>query len=282
MNHALITLCCGRSVAKLHEENTLLRSSVCQYKRAASEAYRDGVSAIARLTRDLKFQQQISLSLGRALDQARKESNQSKREIASLVELAHNDPLTGLLNRRGLAEHLAGIASAFSHAGKEDEISGHHQSLECRVVYIDLDGFKSINDTQGHDKGDEVLKSFADLLRQVFARHADLVVRPGGDEFIVIMPNSDLSTSVKRAQAVLDSMSRNESFRIQGTTTPENSISASIGIAPMVLHAEAGGLSRGMIESLLAKAIKRADHAMLDIKKSGKSGIGIARTNDAD
>lgn len=282
MTHTWVTFWFGRSLAEIREENIVTRSSAMQFKRAASETYQIGRSMIATLVRDLRNQHQISLSLGCALDQARGELAQAQGENAILVELAHNDPLTGLLNRRGAIERLAGIASAFSHASKNDasldNTSNQGRVLPCVIVYMDLDNFKPVNTTLGHEGGDKMLQSFSLLLQEVFSRKSDLLVRVGGDEFVVIMPNSDIAAAKIRAQAVLDGMSQNKAFRIHGDTAV-HLVSTSIGIDRMVLHAEAGGLSRGMIESLLAKAIKRADHAMMEVKEAGKSGIGIARAD---
>ena len=97
-----------------------------------------------------------------------------KENEAKLEQYASTDPLTGLMNRRGLAEKMATLARELK-AGER-----------IAVLHVDLDKFKSINDTQGHDAGDFVLQHVGQLL-QTCAGHDSIVARVGGDEFIVLM-----------------------------------------------------------------------------------------------
>lgn len=95
--------------------------------------------------------------------------------LAQVRQLAVNDELTGLLNRRGfllLAEHQRSLAD--------------RKGTSLGLVFIDVDRFKSTNDTYGHDEGDRALKELAGLLQRTF-RRSDVVARLGGDEFIVLM-----------------------------------------------------------------------------------------------
>ena len=94
--------------------------------------------------------------------------------------LARTDTLTGLLNRAGFVEHAEPVVAAASR-------HRHPTAL----AYIDLDGFKGINDAFGHARGDEVLKAVAWRLT-VSCRQSDLVARLGGDEFAVLLPDTDL------------------------------------------------------------------------------------------
>ncbi|MFA6172701.1 MAG: GGDEF domain-containing protein [Kiritimatiellales bacterium] len=107
---------------------------------------------------------------------------------AELAEQTVRDPLTGLYNRRFFNEALAQNIETARRYGRE-----------LSLVIFDLDGFKTVNDTCGHQAGDEVLKTFAQLLQKT-ARKADIVCRIGGDEFAVILPEAELSDSRKFAE----------------------------------------------------------------------------------
>ncbi|MBI3899766.1 MAG: GGDEF domain-containing protein [Gammaproteobacteria bacterium] len=117
-----------------------------------------------------------------------------ERTRLGLEAASRNDALTGLLNRRGLKEHADGLFVALTR---------NRSSLA--VLFADLDGFKAINDIHGHDAGDRALKEVAQAI-MVSVRTTDIVARFGGDEFLVIMPDTDLeqATAVaKRIQAIV-------------------------------------------------------------------------------
>ena len=102
---------------------------------------------------------------------------------AELAEQAVHDPLTGLYNRRFFDEALA-----------QNIETARRYNRELSLVLFDLDDFKKVNDKHGHQAGDEVLKTFAQLLMKT-ARKADMVCRIGGDEFAVILPETGLSNA---------------------------------------------------------------------------------------
>ena len=109
----------------------------------------------------------------------------------SLNEQATRDWLTGLYNRRYFEETLA------------DHIeTANRYNRELSLVLFDLDDFKQINDTHGHDAGDEALRKFAALLKES-ARKADIVCRHGGDESAVILPETGEANAVKFVERVL-------------------------------------------------------------------------------
>jgi diguanylate cyclase (GGDEF)-like protein len=161
-----------------------------------------------------------------------------------LFERAHFDSLTGLPNRELCHDRLG---QAIAQARREGHALG--------VLFIDLDGFKHVNDSQGHSVGDELLRETATRLTSA-VREADTVARLGGDEYLVILPHiygvleveaivAKLLTSIKRP------------YLIQGR---EAFVSASVGAA---IFPEDGGTS----EELL----RRADTAMYNAKESGRS-----------
>ena len=113
-----------------------------------------------------------------------------QRENAALAACAATDPLTGLANRRGLA-------IAWQH----EQARCQRHGAPCSVLAADLDHFKQLNDARGHLAGDQVLRTVARVL-VASVRAQDLVVRMGGDEFLVLLPEADLATATAIAERV--------------------------------------------------------------------------------
>ena len=168
----------------------------------------------------------------------------AREEADRLVRLARYDPLTGLPNRTLLRDRLTqAIERAHRHQGS------------VAVLFIDLDGFKLVNDHEGHAMGDELLQHVADRLAGCI-RASDTICRYGGDEFIVML--ADILTADDAAVCgakILNSI--NIPFRV---STAEVKIGASIGIASYPLDAKDP-------EAL----IKRADAAMYQAKADGRN-----------
>jgi diguanylate cyclase (GGDEF)-like protein len=127
------------------------------------------------------------------------------------------------------------------------------------VLLIDLDGFKEVNDTWGHAVGDEVLQVVASRLRSL-ARPSDTVARTGGDEFVVLCPETEREGAVSIARRIVDSVGLAVSV---GTVTVQ--LGASVGVA----HQRGGP---GDPDTLLMAA----DHAMYTAKRSGGGGVAVA------
>jgi diguanylate cyclase (GGDEF)-like protein/PAS domain S-box-containing protein len=173
-----------------------------------------------------------------------------KRELALSLEV-HTDSLTGLLNRRGMTEAMEDHAQRWS-AG---EAGG-------AVLYLDIDRFKQINDTLGHDIGDELLKAFAERIRSV-VRASDRVARQGGDEFVILIAAREPEEVAKRvAQSLLERV--RQPMKIG---TQELNISTSIGISVIP-----PGHAANTTEML-----KEADLALYEAKGAGRDRYALRR-----
>ena len=171
------------------------------------------------------------------------ETTESKRLQADLARLALHDPLTGLANRMLLDDRLR---AALARAGRHDSLTG--------VLFLDLDGFKRINDSHGHRVGDAILATVARRLRRVL-RPADVVARLGGDEFVAVC--EDLG-NLEEAHAIA---SRVEVAIAAPIATPAGDLTvhASVGLA----------LAEGAREADADDLIRRADEAMYRAKQVG-------------
>jgi len=193
--------------------------------------------------------------LGTMVSESEQRSEQLAGEVDSLQETAHQDVLTGLANRRKFAQQReAGIASARTDGSK------------LGLLFIDLDGFKPINDRLGHDVGDELLRRVAARLTVVVGR-GDAVGRYGGDEFTVVV-NASVGHADDHVPATARRISEALSmpYEIEGRTVQ---LGSSIGIALWPDHGESAG-------SLL----RAADQAMYEAKESG-GGIRLAPAPEA-
>ncbi len=187
------------------------------------------------------------------LNQSLKESNAKLQEAnAELQKRAFADPLTNLPNRLLFEDRLL-------HALRRMERNNHRKVTErAGVLFVDLDGFKPINDSFGHASGDEILKSAAQrLIAQ--ARTSDTVARVGGDEFLVLLEDvHDAAACLTVAQRILKALS--EPFHLGGK---ELQITCSIGIVVFPDHGERDHL------------IANADAAMYAAKRNGGNSIVV-------
>ncbi|WP_425407481.1 diguanylate cyclase domain-containing protein [Hwanghaeella sp.] len=173
-----------------------------------------------------------------------------------LERLARTDGLTHLLNRRAFLEEME---PALARARR-------HKRAGC-LLYVDLDNFKPINDTFGHEEGDTVLTAIAGLL-QTYSRGYDLAVRLGGDEFALWLDETDTETARRRAQELIEACRPLATF----SASPEKPFGISVGIAPY--SSETGGD--------LAELMSRADAAMYAAKRTGKNQFAVEMPPDRE
>lgn len=169
---------------------------------------------------------------------------------AELQVLLLRDVLTGLPNRRAL---LAALPEAMSRARRVGR--------PCALLFLDMDGFKAVNDNHGHEEGDELLRQFGERLAQG-VRKTDMVARLAGDEFVVVLEMlTDALHAEDTAHKLLERLK--EAYVLRSATV---TVGASIGIALYLPEDPAD------VDAWLA----RADHAMYAVKRTGKNGIALA------
>ncbi|NPA29609.1 MAG: diguanylate cyclase [Epsilonproteobacteria bacterium] len=187
------------------------------------------------------------------------EMNKSKEEVHQLQQRVRlleqalrqerkrsaTDTLTKLPNRRAIDDFLAKQEAAFNRYG--DNYS---------VVIFDIDHFKSVNDTYGHDAGDVILASFGKMLRR-YSREIDFVGRWGGEEFLVVLPKTDLEGAKVFAEKLRDVVSKSK-FMYKNTRIP---ITAS------------GGVAERASNPGLQETLKRADENLYRAKAGGRNRV---------
>jgi len=148
----------------------------------------------------------------------RQERDRSEQYLARIHDMAYTDPLTGLPNRRRLEEQVE--TAIWSARAGADTLA---------VLFVDLNGFKAVNDALGHAGGDELLQSVARTLRSRLRRN-DLLARLGGDEFLAVLTGLDPATAPSEARRVADELTSAVRARV-AVRDQDVSVGASIGVA---------------------------------------------------
>lgn len=219
------------------ENDESLRESLYWSKGfvAAETGQKGVIGEIVDISNEKKMQRELKRYIS-ALEDLMEETKESSK----------TDPVTKLLNRRVFTEDLPEVVERARKNG--DRI--------CALM-VDMDDFKSINDTYGHLVGDDILLTFADVMRSCF-RSSDLLIRYGGDEFTVILVGADSSVAQPIAERFLDSVRKN-------VLLPNGeSITISIGVAEMKYTDD------------MMDFFSRADEALYEAKNSGKNRVVIA------
>jgi diguanylate cyclase (GGDEF)-like protein/PAS domain S-box-containing protein len=195
---------------------------------------------------------QFSLSLARESEEAvpyailqMQDISERRRFEQRLRYLADHDALTGLANRRRFRGELEQQIAFYARYGGQGA-----------VLILDVDHFKHVNDTAGHQAGDNVIRNIAELLR-ARARVSDAVARLSGDEFAVLLPQTDREGAIRFAEDL-----RRE-VRLQSTATGPTPITVSIGVAMFGGETEDGG----------EPALVAADLAMYEAKEQGRDRV---------
>ncbi|HEX8942332.1 MAG TPA: diguanylate cyclase [Gemmatimonadaceae bacterium] len=177
--------------------------------------------------------------------------NRVRLQLASMVL---TDPLTGCLNRRGLDQAMAREVSRATRTASD-----------LSLLAIDLDHFKDVNDNYGHIAGDVVLREFGGLLVQT-ARAGDMIARTGGEEFSILLPDTDPSGAFRAAIRVCDTV-RSHSFMVNGKRLH---LTISVGVV---------STNGADIDSAEVNMKERADQALYAAKRGGRDGLRVWNPN---
>jgi two-component system cell cycle response regulator len=173
-----------------------------------------------------------------------------RTSVRASMEMAITDALTGLYNRRYLESHLAQL---IAHAVNRGRL--------VSVLTLDVDFFKSVNDTYGHDAGDRVLQEMAGRLRASI-RSTDLACRTGGEEFVVVLSGTDLHTAERVGERVRKLVAAKPFLVAPGCHL---SVTVSLGVASLLSVEDAPG-----------DLLKRADQALYRAKREGRNRVSLS------
>jgi diguanylate cyclase (GGDEF)-like protein len=237
--------CAAAACMGLHIRDVLGDDAAADISRAHDTlTMSDFVSCEWRLTNELRGQRQVYARLTLRHDQSLvlnlRDVTEQRALEAQLQHRANIDGLTGLPNRAALTEQL-----------------GHRDRVDVTVLFIDLDGFKEVNDSLGHEQGDRVLRDVGTRIASV-VRSGVTVGRLGGDEFLAIMQGDDVTAAQVVARRII------KAIIDVGASLTRFPLSASVGIAT--------GSPKESPEQIL----RRADHAMYTAKAVGPGNIRVA------
>jgi diguanylate cyclase (GGDEF)-like protein len=224
-----------------------VKSRIASVRRVARA--RPAIEPVEALRRPSRS---AAMRLAEEVDRLELELAGARSRMAALEARAEIDPLTDLVNRRGLERELKRALAYVKRYG-----------TSAVLVYLDLDGFKSVNDRHGHAAGDAVLKAVAMVLaRQV--RTSDLVARHGGDEFVVLMWNLAEADGRTKAQSLEAAVGR--------MTAPHGEVTLSVGAS--------AGYAMLLPLDTPASVLERADRAMY-VRKTSRRGAKAAQSAGA-
>jgi len=249
-----------------NEDISNLRISDCHPKWASDlilnegipDAIREGAwigetAFLSRDGREIPFSQVIIVHKNpdgtvRNLSTIGRDISERKRFETQIMFMANRDPLTNLLNRRRFHEDMESWLAQTRRFG-----------IKGAVLFLDIDNFKYINDSLGHQAGDKLLIAIADLLRERL-RETDILARLGGDEFAIILPHADVSLAESVANQIRELVQYHTS--VEKNYPP--GITVSIGIAMFPGHGDT-------VETLLSYA----DLAMYRAKEEGRNRVCV-------
>jgi diguanylate cyclase (GGDEF)-like protein len=216
-------------------------------ERQVFERTRELSETNQRLVEEMHAKEKLQGQLQDMLEELHVKNKQLKESMGRLQTMATTDPLTGLNNRRSFSQQL-----------KQQFREAMRYSNHLTCCMIDVDHFKGINDTQGHQRGDELIWLAADVIRSSI-RDSDIAARYGGDEFVLLLPHASTEEALITVNRIRDLLAE----RCEGLPWLKAPLTLSIGVAS--LHEDFPETS----ENLLSLA----DHALYEAKEKGRNRI---------
>lgn len=181
-----------------------------------------------------------------------KETNAKLEELNQILEdQSHKDPLTNLANRRYFTEQSTAMI-AFSK----------RENIPLAVIILDIDKFKSINDSYGHHTGDEVIIALANILSE-YTRKSDIVARFGGEEFVLLLNNSTVENATVLAEKLREFI---EKLSVDTKDYGKIKFTASFGVT---------GYNEVLDQDSIEHTISRADEALYEAKHGGRNQVKV-------
>lgn len=208
-------------------------------------------NVIAEVVSETRTISQNSHQLYEMLSETKQEVEDLREELEHTRQQATTDPLTGLLNRRAFDQELVRAS---------DEATQSRKSLG--LLMIDIDEFKRVNDTHGHLIGDKVIRFIAAQLTHN-VKGKDIVARIGGEEYAILLPNTQLDNARMLAESIRRIIERSRLKRV-GTSLPIGDITVSIGVT-VYKHGE-----------VTDDFFRRVDEALYKSKNSGRNRVSIS------
>jgi diguanylate cyclase len=235
-------------------------SGTAEYARTLAQCQQDlstisdpaGVQRIiSSLVTSTNAVRESTQTLQKEVAATRDEMQQLRGQMGALQNLAQTDPLTRLRNRRGFEQAVSEFAQ-----GRDVDLAG------CSVLIADIDHFKRVNDSYGHLVGDQVIRALAQVLQNC-VKGRDIAARWGGEEFIVLLPETLGEGAVMLAEQLRTEFGKTRIKR-GGKQVLNDAVTISIGVA------EIGG------GEPLEQAVGRADSAMYQAKNGGRNCVRVA------
>jgi len=250
----------GELLRRLGEIAASSGAGTAEYARTLAQCQQDLASIsdpagvqriIGSLVTSTNAVRESTQTLQKEVAATRDEMQQLRGQMGALQNLAQTDPLTRLRNRRGFEQAVAEYALA-----RDADLGG------CSVLIADIDHFKRVNDSYGHLVGDQVIRALAQVLQNC-VKGRDIAARWGGEEFIVLLPETPGEGAVMLAEQLRTAFGKTRIKR-GGKQELNDTVTISIGVAQI----DSG--------EPLEQAIGRADSAMYQAKHGGRNCVRVA------